>query len=187
MYYFEEYGEKPDSADKTDLKGSHFFLLWKCLSLTCLLCTSKYLTKINFMFRHILPMNSSNKVLSSCLFWSHLCWLATFITVLFLFIQSYFGLCVTKIVIDRAKKSLDELRQTLSAPPQASSAIASSDCKQKLASLVQPRVLNYRDGQPQFSEVRVERSSLSAAHTLRQMLDKTQVNILSSSWYGVQS
>ncbi|XP_025104579.1 serologically defined colon cancer antigen 8 homolog [Pomacea canaliculata] len=75
---------------------------------------------------------------------------------------------------NRAKKSLDELRQTLSAPPQASSAIASSDCKQKLASLVQPRVLNYRDGQPQFSEVRAERSSLSAAHTLRQMLDKTQ-------------
>nr|KAG5691631.1 hypothetical protein BaRGS_023802 [Batillaria attramentaria] len=75
---------------------------------------------------------------------------------------------------DRASQSYDALRETLSAPPPAPVISASPETKQRLASSVHPRILTWRDGKPQFSHVHVEGQSTSAAHTLRELLNRTE-------------
>ncbi|KAL8589849.1 hypothetical protein ACOMHN_020852 [Nucella lapillus] len=79
-------------------------------------------------------------------------------------------------VRDRANQSYEALKETLSAPPPPPPMGTSPEMKQRLASSVHPRILTWRNGQPQFSapSAQPQPPSASAAHTLRLLLDRTQ-------------
>ncbi|XP_076442879.1 serologically defined colon cancer antigen 8 homolog [Babylonia areolata] len=80
-------------------------------------------------------------------------------------------------VRDKVSQNYDALRETLSAPPPPPSAAISPDIKQRLASSVHPRILTWREGQPQLSgqpSGPPSAPSASAAHTLKLLLDRTQ-------------
>lgn len=81
-------------------------------------------------------------------------------------------------VSERANQSYDALRETLSAAPPPPVLATSPETKQRLASAVHPRILAWRDGQPQFTSppsAPPEVQSASAAETLQLLLDRTKV------------